>query len=85
MFAPQTLGSSLPASPAVFKVNLFVKSLVIAPTLSSLYQKKIKGNKFPRSSAILIMENEVFETLIQRGFNNCLQICKSLKASGFVP
>ena len=37
------------------------------------------------ASVILIMENEVFETLIQRGFNNCLQICKSLKASGFVP
>jgi hypothetical protein len=48
MFAPQTLGLSLPASPAVFKVNLF-KSLVIAPTLLLLYQKKIKGNKFPRS------------------------------------
>ncbi len=48
MFAPQTLGLSLPASPAVFKVNLFVKSLAIAPTLLLLYQKKIKGNKFPR-------------------------------------
>jgi hypothetical protein len=49
MFAPQTLGLSLPASPAVFKVDLLVKSLVIAPTLFSLYQKKNKGNKFPRS------------------------------------
>jgi len=40
MFAPQTLGLSLPASPAVFKVDLFVKSLVIAPNVTSSYQKK---------------------------------------------
>ena len=26
MFAPQTLGLSLPASPAVFKVDLFVRA-----------------------------------------------------------
>ena len=29
------------------------------------------------------MKNEVFETLTQRGFNNYLQIAKSLKAQQF--
>ena len=40
MFAPQTLGLSLPASPAVFKVDLFVKSLVIAPNVIFILPEK---------------------------------------------
>ncbi len=54
MFAPQTLGSSLPASPAVFKVDLFVKSLVIVLNVIFIIPEKrliaINGNaRFPLS------------------------------------
>ena len=49
MFAPQTLGLSLPASPAVFKVDLFVRAWLFAPTLSLLYQRKINCHKWQRS------------------------------------
>ena len=48
-------------------------------------EKSQYDNQGQRVAAILIMKNKVFETPTQRGFNDYLQIRKSLKASRLVP
>ena len=81
---PSLLAERLAEQGSDYSV-LFPNNVLAAAGASNENRQALQRAINHYHAAILIMENEVFETLIQRGFNNCLQICKSLKASGFVP